>query len=230
MAQERSPTPEKQLLKLIEKGKDYVGFSPSAVKHRSLSFFSIGAWIGRASFLKESLIRWFKAGSYRSFDAKKANYFLSFCIFILLVYFVISSTFSVNSLVNFEKKMKSLQANVKKGSKSAGESEILGLKKTVSYYLEKARERDIFRMRSKRAANEDKSAPILPSGRVIEATAHLRLVGISWSDDPDAMIEDTQAKRTLFIKRGQMIGEVKVQAIFKDKVVLSYYGEEVELK
>ena len=32
------------------------------------------------------------------------------------------------------------------------------------------------------------------------------------------------------VKRGEMIGEVKVQAIFKDKVVLTFGGEEVELK
>ena len=69
-----------------------------------------------------------------------------------------------------------------------------------------------------------------PSSGIIGVTQHLRLAGISWSDDPDAMIEDTRTKRTLFVKRGGMIGKIKVQAIFKDKVVLFYDGEEIELK
>jgi hypothetical protein len=44
------------------------------------------------------------------------------------------------------------------------------------------------------------------------------------------MIEDTKALRTFFVKRGEMAGEAKVQAIFKDKVVLSVGTEEFELK
>jgi type II secretory pathway component PulC len=66
---------------------------------------------------------------------------------------------------------------------------------------------------------------------VVEATKHLRLVGISWSDDPDIMIEDTKTQRTLFLKKGKLIdNEIKVQAVFKDKVILSYNGEEIELR
>jgi hypothetical protein len=45
------------------------------------------------------------------------------------------------------------------------------------------------------------------------------------------MIEDTKTQRTLFLKKGQRIdNEIKVEAIFKDKVILSYKGEEIELK
>ena len=68
------------------------------------------------------------------------------------------------------------------------------------------------------------------SARILDATETLKLVGISWSNDPDAIIEDTKDTKTFFVKTGQKIGEVKVQAIFKDKVVLSYQGEETELK
>lgn len=98
--------------------------------------------------------------------------------------------------------------------------------KVVSYYLEKIRARDIFRMALAQQAGEAKQ----PSSKIVEVTQSLKLVGISWSDDPDAMIEDTQAQKTHFVKKGQMIGNLKVQAIFKDKVVLSYDGEEIELK
>jgi hypothetical protein len=55
-------------------------------------------------------------------------------------------------------------------------------------------------------------------------------VGISWSDDPDVMIEDTKTQRTFFLKKGQMIDDIKLEAVFKDKVILNYLGEEIELK
>ena len=63
------------------------------------------------------------------------------------------------------------------------------------------------------------------SSRILDATESLKLVGISWSDNPDAIIEDTKDTKTFFVKIGQKIGDVKVQAIFKDKVVLSYQGK-----
>ena len=93
------------------------------------------------------------------------------------------------------------------------------------------RERDIFEIGYKPieppAVDEGDK---LPSQKTLEATRNLNLVGISWSDDPDAMIEDTQALRTFFVKRGDYIGSIKVEAIFKEKVLLSVDGEEVELK
>ena len=73
-------------------------------------------------------------------------------------------------------------------------------------------------------------------GQVIGVSAlskeisHLKLVGISWSNNPDAMVEDTKALKTFFIKRGDMIGKFRVEAIFKDKIILSFEGEEVELR
>jgi hypothetical protein len=102
------------------------------------------------------------------------------------------------------------------------------LKSSVSVYLEKIRQRDIFSLGERTASFVAESRG--PSSRIISATENLKLVGISWSNDPDAMIEDKKALRTFFVKRGQMIGYVKVQAIFKDKVILSYGGEEIELK
>jgi type II secretory pathway component PulC len=57
------------------------------------------------------------------------------------------------------------------------------------------------------------------------------LVGIAWSNDPEAMIEDGKNKRTFFVKRGQTLDdEVKVVTIFKDKVILTFKGKEFELR
>jgi type II secretory pathway component PulC len=64
-----------------------------------------------------------------------------------------------------------------------------------------------------------------------EAIQNLALVGISWSSNPDAIVEDKSQQRTYFVKRGQMVGEnVKVEAIFKDHVVVSFEDKEYELR
>ena len=130
------------------------------------------------------------------------------------------------------RKMPDLKFEAHESLKAGSFPEIPVSKKAASYYLEKVRERNLFKMGLPKAKVEDKPVEEarLPSSRIMEATKDLRLVGISWSDDPDAMIENAKAMRTFFVKRGEMIGEIKVEAIFKDKVVLSYGGEEVELK
>jgi type II secretory pathway component PulC len=60
-----------------------------------------------------------------------------------------------------------------------------------------------------------------------EVMNNLKLVGISWSSsEPLAMIEDNTTGRTYFLKQGQEINELKVQAISKEKVTVTYEGEE----
>jgi len=225
MAEARPITPEKQLLRLIEEPKTTSSVQAQAIKHHSLSLFSFSAWLGRISFFKEVFKKWFQGVKPHQLDIKLVNKILGLFIFVLTVYFI-SNFFS--SLINL-KKMPSLEFKPQEGRSLAGSQELSFLKKAASYYSEKIRERDIFKMGAKKTTTAELSLKG-PSSRIIEATQHLKLVGISWSNDPDAMIEDSKALRTFFVKRGQMIGEVKVQAIFKDKVILAFGGEEIELR
>ena len=51
--------------------------------------------------------------------------------------------------------------------------------------------------------------------------ANLKLVGIMWSDKPQAMIEDIIDQKTSLLGVGDKAGRLTVKEIFKDKVVLS---------
>ncbi len=227
MAEERFITPEKQLLKLIEDPKTNTAtIHAQAIKHHSLSLFSFGAWVGRISFFREAFKKWLCTVRTCPLDIKLINRALGLLIFVLTVYFIINL---FNSLSNFKKMPSYLEFKPQEGPTFAATQQPSFLKKAVSYYFEKIRERDIFKMGPKKSTAVEGSHKG-PSVKITEATQHLKLVGISWSNDPDAMIEDTKALRTCFVKRGQMIGDVKVQAIFKDKVVLTYAGEEIELR
>lgn len=227
MAQERPLTPEKQLLKFIESSnQNPSGVSTQAIRRHSLSFFNFGAWLGRISFLKVKLEKWRNGFNLEHLNVKAANWLLVFFIAFLSIYFfsnLLISLINLNKMPRFN-----LEASQEKIQDTL--PELSGIKKTVSYYLDKVRERDLFVMGRKKANSLKPQGKQVASNSTLEAAGNLKLVGISWSNDPDAMIEDSKALRTFFVKRGQMVGDAKVQAIFKDKVVLSYNGEEVELK
>ena len=92
------------------------------------------------------------------------------------------------------------------------------------------RRRDIFSFVSEEKRKVAKKESKLFATEIAAVLKRYKLVGISWSDDPDAMIEDTKVKKTFFVKIGNIMDKVKVQAILKDKVVLEYRGEKIELK
>lgn len=231
MAQKRPVTPEKQLLNLIE-DQNTAGDSNAKlkkIKPRRIGFFSLGWWISRFSFLKERLKRRLVRRKTVQPDVKAINRALALLVFVLLVYLIYFVNNLYTSMINL-KKLPRLDIESEGGEPLKESSTVLSsLRDAASYYLEKAGKRDIFKMGMKPAAETEEVASA-PSSRVIQATQDLGLVGISWSSDPDAMIEDKKALRTFFVKEGDMIGQVRVEAIFKDKLILSFEGERTELK
>ena len=225
MAQGNQATPEKQLLNLIEKQTGQKSLHAAAVKYRGLSLFSLAALKGRFAFLSNRFKGLFKSGDLHELNIRAVNQVLQICVFILAVYFAVNLS---TSIINLRKGIK--LKTIEEAGQVQTSPAVSFLKKQAMYYLEKSRERDIFRMGVK------KPDPVTgfskgPSQRIIEATKDLKLVGISWSEDPIVMIEDTKTSRTFFLRKGQDIDNViKLKAVFKDKVVLSFEQEELELR
>jgi len=226
MAQERIVTPEKQLLNLIETGSaKNAGIHAHAVVRKGISLFSPGAWAGRISFLKDKLKKIY-GGGYLHLDIKLINAALVIFVSALAIYFFVSIFLGVSSL----KKRPVLEVDARsEGEDTASLQSVSILKDTMAYYMGKINQRDIFKMGATPGPIQGGVSKEL-TPRIIEETQRFKLVGISWSKNPDAMIEDTVALRTFFLKRGQMLGRVKIEAIFKDKVILGFEGEEVELR
>jgi type II secretory pathway component PulC len=44
------------------------------------------------------------------------------------------------------------------------------------------------------------------------------------------MIEDKKASNTYFLKTGDTINKMKIEEILKDRVILNYAGQRIELK
>lgn len=227
MAEDRTPTPEKQLLKLIEEGKGGEGVTQAKFRRKGVGFLSAssiaGLFSGRVSFFKRSTQKKLK----KKFapDLGSLNRVLALLAVLLFLYVVgdaAVSAMQVKTASNFafqkEKGMPYEPVQASPALKSAGE------------YLKRVNARDIFRGAEQFDRKvERKSAP--PAPKKETPLKNMVLVGISWSANPDVIIEDKKRKKTFFLRRGQEFADgIRVKEVFKDKVVLSYEGEEIDLR
>ncbi len=225
MPAESNLSPERQLLKIIEKPAGAPP-PPGRIKYQGAFALPGNALILGVAALSAKLRGFFLPAGARQFDLKTLNAALKVVLGGLALYLVFVLVDSA-MLLNRDLSVK-LGDDQPAGQRQESSVTLL---KAASYYLEKARSRDIFNMGS-RTVNFERAGQLkLPSQKIVEATQHLRLVGIAWSDDPDVMIEDTKSNRTYFLKKGQIMeNEIRLQAVFKDKVTLAYGGEEIELR
>jgi type II secretory pathway component PulC len=231
MAENGPLTPEKQLLKLIEGSKDAAPRSSGAASPQSLGRgrFSLGALrgalVGRFSFFRRTAQKKLASPKRRSIISLTAvNRTLAVAVFAAFLYVAgdaLASAIALQRPANFT-------AN-REASGAASSDRVSPLNESA-YYLQKVAARDIFKEGGQPAVSKEVSkGPVSVESN--PATSSLSLVGISWSANPDVIIEDKERKRTYFVKRGQVVGDgVKVEAIFKDHVVLSYEGQEFELR
>ena len=62
-----------------------------------------------------------------------------------------------------------------------------------------------------------------------ELVKDYRLKGTVILSEPEAIVEDARTQKTIFVKTGQQLGELKVKEVAEGKLVLAYYGEETVL-
>ncbi|MFC1658262.1 hypothetical protein ACFL1D_02625 [Candidatus Omnitrophota bacterium] len=225
MAEKGPLTPERELLKLIESPSTGLKVTSGRARRNFSGLFSLSAIKARLSFFQAQFQGGFDFQRLvQHLEIKVINRSLEAFISVLIIYLVANFTISMINL----NKSSSLTVEINKIAASSKLPEA-SLIKAGSYYLSKARARDIFKMGLTSVAELSESTE-MPISKMLQASQNLQLVGISWSKDPDVIIEDTKVDRAYFLKRGQKINDLTVKAIFKDKVVLSYNEEEIELK
>ena len=88
--------------------------------------------------------------------------------------------------------------------------------------------RNPFRLATTRIADTGGSQTV--KSKLLDLTSTLSVVGINRGKVPEALVEDTEAKRTYFVKVGDEINGLKVSAIDVNGVKVTYEGEEAVLQ
>ncbi len=68
-----------------------------------------------------------------------------------------------------------------------------------------------------------------PSTDAKQFAAKLTLTGIITGDPPQAILEDTETKKTYFVSPGQVVDGAVVESVLENSVILNLQGEKVEL-
>ncbi len=227
MAENKPATPEQQLLKLIEgQGKPGAagasGAGSVAKKPRGRGF-SPAAILGALSFWKRRSKKksFARRSPFSIGEMNKALVAVSLVLFVYVTFDAVASARNLQRPPNFAPMKERVAKSVKGTAEPLAEA---------SYFLQKISSRDIFR-EGKTSAPVQAAPVVATPAETAEVVQGLALVGISWSSNPDAIIEDKARQRTYFVKRGQDVGDgIKVEAIFKDHVVVTYEDREYELR
>ena len=227
MAENESLTPEKQLLRLIENPKQ-ASVRVENAKREGKKWFSFPALKGRFDFWKNSSAKQrFSLGKFT-----KSSYGVEQINFILKVLFVVVVIYTAYSIWEMARGIKKASHLILAPDKASAETVAPTFSlQNISYYMEKIKGRNVFSpAQLVKKAGEEKTAVVTPNAEE-NPIKDLTLVGIAWSDDPEAMIEDKKSGRTFFVKRGQTLANsFRIVAIFKDKAILNYEDKEYELR
>ena len=238
MVKENSSSPEKQLLGLIEEPEKTVK-QETAVKTGDSSSVPPGSPKKTGSPEKSGSVEekvmpapgtkkpYLKKLPFKgvSLNIKDANKALKLCAGALGIYLGVSFVIAEVNL----KRIPRLAMEVKAGAEYKSQ-EPASLLKEAFYYLNKVKARNIFKPLSIKPKTET-GTESLPAVELSKVIKELKLVGISYGKDPQAMIADTVTNRTNFYRPGdKILGKAKVITISKEKVVVMYEGKELPLR
>ncbi len=152
---------------------------------------------------------------------------------VVLIIGVLASLFFLGYEVKNGLTLLEQAANISVDTKTSKESLNLLIPqvKSISYYLDKAGSRNIFRPYEQQVVE---GVTVTSAKAALEKKmSKYKLVGIAWLDVPESatvMLEDTSTHMTHFLKEGDKIEEVTVKTIYTDRVVFSYANEEIITK
>ncbi|MDD4954103.1 MAG: type II secretion system protein N [Candidatus Omnitrophica bacterium] len=208
MAENRT-TPEEKLLKVIE--------NPIDVKYKGFLHFK--GDISRRLFFK----RWISGLKYAKFkiplSLKNLHNLLGIGSIIITA---VGAVLFIKGNSDFRARFKNVSAVAYNNSLEKAEEGPLSA--DLAAAVEDAKRRNIF-----------SSLPPAPVSVAVNESPDtgvekLKLVGIIWSDDPQAMIEDAGSGKTFLLNTEEMVEGFRIKEISKDKVILSRNGKQWELR
>lgn len=202
-------TPEERLLKIIENPNVKIRPLPIGAKIKSLGRAPLKGLFAGFHIDKNDL---------KKFNLKLANKVI--VIICVLITFVWLYNF-INIGIKLEKRFKQITIDMVQPGQE--EAKLPKIDVSIDEAVTEIKRRNIF--------------TFLPSKEEAQAAVNigltlgnLKLVGILWSDNPQAMIENLKEQKTYFVSKGDRIGDIEIRNILRDKVIVGKGTEEWELR
>jgi len=202
-----SPTPEEKLLRIIENGPARTDKVIPAIKPNSLK--QMLATLKIRAFNKD-ILKQIKLA-----EIKKIIVVLCVIITLILI------TDFIRSASSFHKRFDRLVKN--KGTVLRDEAGDANLKSGLTDVVAFTQNRNLF------SFTPPKAQAVIGAQDILSGE-DLKLVGVLWSNAPQAMIENTKEQKTYLLNTDDQLGEFKVKQILKDRVVLETGGQEKLLR
>ena len=203
-------TPEEKLLKIIENPQSPAG--------------KINLGSAQKASVKESLISRFRElhidrdavmEYVNIWTANKALAVLCIVLTAFWIFDFISVGFNLNKRLNTLVKTGGVSRSVNAATVFSGVE--------IREVLAQARKRNIFTLLPPKQE-------VIQTQALDQAVGNYKLVGIIWSDSPQAMIEDSKSGKTNLMSENEIMGDFKIKKIMRDKVIISKDKMEWELR
>ncbi|MFZ2356244.1 MAG: hypothetical protein WAW67_00220 [Candidatus Omnitrophota bacterium] len=209
-------TPEEKLLKIIE--------NPQTEKRK---VGGGGRGIAKVGSLKAAAEAWLKKIRVNKISIKNTN--IKIVNKIALALCVILTVFFVFDFISFGNN------SLKKISKITAEAAVPEVKaKKINFQkinfaetINLSKKHNIFSFLPPVDNAEQAGNVPLGAQQVIN---NLKLVGIIWSDAPQAMVENTKEQKTYLLSAGDKIDTLNIKKILRDKIILGKDDKEWELR
>lgn len=207
-------TSDEKLLKLIEGAATLKPGQKAGIKQKDK---------GKKSFFARVNLKFFRA-RFNLYNLNRGLYIVSALLTLFFFYTLISGVRLINAGLIFTPQEASPTI-----SKLITKTENRFLSRQE--YLSEVGKRNMFLPLEQKTTAQEESAK-----NIAELVKDLKLVGIIWSSNPEAMIENTKEKRTYLLKKEDTFGELpyKVKDISRNSVVLEIStgegAKEYELK
>jgi len=208
--QQDNITPEEKLLKIIE--------NPARSSLKQKIHLPGGSFLSKFKTLPVFAKNKIKIKEINLHTLNQVLIGLGILLSAVLIFVFIKQSFG------FSMRLKNIAAGA--SLKQAENKKTLVLDAGLKEMLSEASKRNMFSFIPPKPA----SATMQISVEIAQIIANLKLVGVIWSDKPQAMIEDSKEKKTYLLSAGEQIGVITIEKIFKDKVVLKKGDQEWELR
>lgn len=225
-----SPTPEQQLLKLIEQ-PELANGQKGKVRRKGAGALSLGVLRGRFSFLREKMKGRVTAGK-RPPGIKGANRVLGFCTLVVAMYLAVDV---VNSIV-YLKTPPTLEGAEDLGDTGGIAPDANHLPLQKPYYPNKVKGRNIFDFVSQGDSNEMEMQEARPTQKTLDELMEDLMAGLKfkgrvmWPGKPQEVRIQDETGKTYRLKIGDSHNGLEVVDIQKTYVVLRYRGIEKKLR